>query len=301
MPIHPARAIQTVARLARELGIGTLRAAAGIVEVANAAMARALRVISVERGHDPRAFTLVAFGGAAGVHACALAAELGITRVMIPRHPGLLSAIGMAEAPLSREYTATIRRVAPSTAYLATILAPLTRRGTAELHRDGVTNPVAEAVLQMRYLGQAHEIAVALDREYRRAFDAAHLRLYGYAAPERPVEVLTLRLRMSAREPRIRPLRAIVALRRRPRGAPHAFWWDGRRVGAPLHERDALEPGVRVDGAALLVEYSSTVLVPPDWTATVDRDRNLRIARIERRAGRVAGSRAVRASRASRA
>jgi len=279
MRVDPTRAAAAIARLARQLGAGTLRTAAGVVEVANAAMARALRVISVERGHDPREFTLLAFGGAAGVHACALASELGMTRVLIPRHTGLLSAIGMAEAPLTREHALTIRRVAPSLQELHSALAPLVRRGAAELRRDGVENAVAEVSLQCRYLGQAHEISVPLEPDYRRRFDAAHLRLYGYAVPERSVEVLAIRVTTAAPERRVGRVRPVTR-RGPPGGTPeYAFWWQGHRLQARRYDRDLLALGARFAGPALIVEYSSTVLVPPDWTAAVDGAGNLRLER----------------------
>jgi N-methylhydantoinase A len=243
-------------------------------------MARALRTVSVERGHDPRDFTLVAFGGAAGVHACALATALGMREVLVPHHPGLLSAAGMAHARLARDHALTVRAVDPSFAALRGLLAPLRRRAIAELRAQGASGSLAShAFAQVRYRGQAHEIELPLSAGYRRAFDAAHARLYGHAAPERPVEVVALRLTLTDRE--AAPGRA--GRTPAPRGVSsrrtHVLVWQGRRRRVARHARATLAPGARFAGPALLVEYSSTVLVPPGWRARVDADRNLRLSR----------------------
>jgi N-methylhydantoinase A/oxoprolinase/acetone carboxylase beta subunit len=137
MRLDAARAHDALAALARRLRTDVVTAAEGVVRVANAAMARALRVISIERGHDPRSFALMAFGGAAGVHACELATELGMRDVLIPRHPGLLSAFGMADAGIARDHVVTVRAIDPVPAELARRLAALTARARAELRADG--------------------------------------------------------------------------------------------------------------------------------------------------------------------
>ena len=280
MALDAARAERVLDDLARSLGITRLAAAEGTIRVANAAMARALRVISVERGHDPRDFTLVAFGGAAGLHACELAADLGMRDVLVPLHPGLLSAAGMAEAPLARDHTLTVRLVDPAPRALAERLAPLARRGIAELRAQGVaaSRVVARRLARVRYLGQSHEIEVALDDGYRRAFDAAHARLYGHADAARAVEVVALRLALASREPAPRRSRRAPRPRSAPRGAAHGLVWRGRRLRVRRYERADLPPGTRLVGPCLLVEYSSTVLVAPGWRGLVDADGNLRLS-----------------------
>ena len=293
------RAEAAIATLARRLRTDTLAAAEGVVRVANAAMVRALRVISVERGYDPRQFTLLAFGGAAGVHACELAAELGIRTVLVPRHPGLLSAFGMADAPVARDHVATVRRMDPSPRELAERFDALAVRARAELRADGVapTRLLAFRFVRVRYAGQSHEIEVPFARDYRRRFDVAHARLYGHAAPARPAEVLTLRLTLSERERAACALDAPPARRsvdappaRRSVDAPAARRsvrpvsryvpvWRGRRIHVPRFDRDALTPGTTQRGPALLLEYSSTIFVPTGWIAAVDAHANLRITR----------------------
>ncbi len=280
MRLDPERARTAVGRLARELGLDLVRTAEGIVRVVNAAMARALRVISVERGHDPRAFTLVAFGGAAALHACELADQLGMRHVLIPRDPGVSSAAGMAAAPLSRDYLTTIRRVDPTDAELARLALPWRRRGIAALVKDGVARAriAVRAFAQVRYLGQSHEIEVTLGPGFRRRFDAAHARLYGHAAPERSVEVLALRLEVASVAAREAGPARMPARRPPPQGERHELIWRGRRTAVTRWERDALVSGTRLRGPALIVEYSSTIMIPPGWRAHVDAEGHLHLA-----------------------
>jgi N-methylhydantoinase A len=285
MRLDARRAERAVDALARALRVSRVAAAEGTIRVANAAMARALRVISVERGRDPREFTLLAFGGAAGVHACELADELGMRQVLIPRHPGLLSAVGMAEAPLARDATLTVRLVDPPAGALVRRLAPLRRHGIAELRRQGVaaSRVIARTLARVRYQGQSHEIAIPLGPDYRRRFDAEHARLYGHADATRPVEVVALQLELTAPEPAPPRRGRTPSPRPAPRTSSHALTWRGRRRRVPRYEREALPPGTRLRGPCLLVEYSSTVLVAPGWRGGVDAEGNLRLKRGGRR------------------
>lgn len=281
MTLDRARAEAAVDHLARQLRLSRIAAAEGIVRVVNAAMVRALRVISVERGHDPRGFTLMAFGGAAALHACDLASELGMRRVLVPAHPGVLSAAGMAGAPRSRDFATTVRRVNPSQRELARLAAPWQRRGIEALRREGVSRrAIACRVLALvRYVGQAHELEIALGADMRACFDAAYARAYGHADPGRAVEVLALRIEVAEREPSVRAMKKPPRARRPPAGAAHRLVWDGRSIQVARHEREALEPGTRFAGPALVVEYSSTTLVPPGWRGTVDTEGHMHLER----------------------
>jgi N-methylhydantoinase A len=188
----------------------------------------------------------------------------------------------MAAAAVARAGGLTVRRVDPSARELVRLLAPVEAEVRSELarHGDGAAALVAARFASARYLGQAHEIEVPLGPNFRRAFDAEHHRLYGQSAPERPVEVVALRVALRGRETAVRPARRPAIRRPAPRGTSHALVWQGRSRQVPLHERDALPAGAALRGPALLVEYSSTVLVAPGWEATVDRDRNLRLGRL---------------------
>src|SRR5438876_8909506 len=211
MRLDRARAERAIAPLARRLGRSVEATAAGIVRVANAAMERALRVITVERGHDPRLFTLVAFGGAGALHAAELAAAPGIRRVYVPRQPGLLSAWGVLAAELVRDHGRTLRAVAPTGGVLEAGFPAPARAAERDLRREGVRPATVERLLEVRYAGQAYEVSVPYRAGWERAFHRAHARLVGHADPRRPVEVVTLRVRARggrARLPAERPPRA---------------------------------------------------------------------------------------------
>ncbi|MCC6766437.1 MAG: hydantoinase/oxoprolinase family protein [Deltaproteobacteria bacterium] len=281
MTLDVRRAEAAIDRLARQLRLSPRRAAEGIVRVVNAAMIRALRVISVERGHDPRVCTLMAFGGAAALHACELAAELGMRRVLVPAHPGVLSAAGMAAAPRSRDFLTTVRLVDPSLAQLARLAAPWRRRGIAELRREGVSRAAigCQVIALMRYVGQSHELEVPLGTGLRGRFDAAHATAYGQAEPSRSVEVLALRVEVTGAVRRPERAARRRGGRRAPAGARHRLVWGGRGLDVARYERDALRPATRIDGPALVTEYSSTTFVPPGWRGRVDDHGHLHLER----------------------
>src|SRR5258706_9279013 len=268
MALDVARARTAIDAVARRLGRSVDATAACIVAIATAAMERALRVIRVERGYDPRTFTLVAFGGAGGLHAAALADALGMPRVLVPRHPGLLSAWGMLVAEVVRDFARTLRAVAPAEAQLRRGFAALERTARRALARERVRSTALERALDVRYAGQAYELTVPFDGTWRARFHALHRDRFGHADASRPLEVVTLRAR-------VRGGGATVPedpLPRRGRPVPVArrpVWFDGRRVATPVHRRDLLPVGWGARGPLVVCEYSATTVVPPGWRIRV--------------------------------
>jgi N-methylhydantoinase A len=247
------------------------QAADGIVRVVNAGMERAIRRISVERGHDPRDYALVAFGGAAGMHACALAAGLAMPRVLVPVHPGLLSAWGAAVADVRRDYVQTVRLLAPAPRILIGRVRALEARARRELHAEGAPAGLRVAAsLDVRYRGQSYELRIPLSARYRADFHRAHRTQYGYADEQRAVEVVNLRVSATApggpRTQRVADLRATQSSRNGFRS--HRLHWHGRWWQARTCAREALPRG-RIDGPLIITEISATTFVPPDWTARV--------------------------------
>jgi N-methylhydantoinase A len=227
-------------------------------------MERAIRRISVQRGHDPRDYTLVAFGGAGGLHACELAAEIGIRRVLLPFQPGLLSAWGALSAELQRDYVQTVRLVDADPRTLERRLDPLRARARADLRAEGAEprRMKIAALVDVRYRGQSYEIQLPMTNGYVRAFHAAHRRLYAYADEERSVEVVNVRVVASvpsSMQPQPR------AERRQQPPRPHRLRWQGRWLSSRVHDRDSLPIGRRVSGPLLITEFSATAVVPPDW------------------------------------
>ncbi len=278
--------------VAEPLGLDPLAAASGIIEIANAHMIGAMRLVSVQRGYDPRDFVLVAFGGAGPLHANALARELGIPTVLVPPSPGIASAIGMLGTDLRHEFVATrrVRLDALTPAMLDALFADFAAEGDARLTRDGVpaTDRRMLRSADLRYHGQSFELSVtvppsplsAADIEHLRAeFHASHERAYGYAAPDDPVELVNVRL--AAVGVTLKPRRAPL-----PEGGRSAaaavkgrrdVWFaeaNGFRETVVL-DRAKLLRGNAIEGPAIIEEHDASTLVHPGWTATVDEHANL--------------------------
>jgi N-methylhydantoinase A len=259
--------------------------AAGVIRVVNATMERAIRVVSIERGHDPREFTLVAFGGAGAMHACDLARGLGIPRVLVPALPGALSALGILMSDVVKDYSRTIlRRVRHQ--FAASDLEREYRR----LHDQAVQDIRAEGwrgrarelrSADLRYLGQGYEINLPFRPAMLRDFHAEHEKRFGYRHPERDLEVVTLRLRAILRPPGA-PLtvRDSRARRARPkltsaRLEKTQVIFDGKAVATPFFDRDFLPRERRFAGPAVVTEYSATTVIPPRFRFHLDRAGNL--------------------------
>ncbi len=279
MRLFPDRAVRAIGRLGRAMGCDGDDAASGVIRVVNANMARAVRLITVERGFDPRHFALLAFGGAGPMHACELAAELGIRHVILPRNPGLACAYGALNAALGREYSLTVRHSAPSYASLLRRMRPLIKRGKAEMAAQGVRAARLKIAqwADLRYRGQSFELKVPLTPRFIEDFHREHQRAFGYAARDAAVEVVNLRLAISAVEYAHRPRRIARASRApAPVGKIDALA-AGRRRPIAVYQRDQLGASVRIDGPALLVELSATAFVPPDFTLRVDDFGNIHL------------------------
>jgi N-methylhydantoinase A len=286
-----ADAAAGVEKLAESFALPPREIAAGVLRVANATMERAIRVISLERGFDPRDFTLVCFGGAGAMHAADLAAGLGIPRVLVPRAAGTLSALGMLLADYVRDYSRTLLLASDECEIgdLAAPLAALEDRARAEFaaeggaiaRQPGETPLELERTLDVRYCGQGYELNVPYGEGFIGAFHDAHERRYGYADPSRATEVVNVRLRAVAAA-------ASVAL---PRGdiesddasaamiGSQPMVSDGEEHDAALIDRELLRPGNRFEGPALVIEYSTTTVVPPGFMAHVDEWFNLILER----------------------
>jgi N-methylhydantoinase A/oxoprolinase/acetone carboxylase beta subunit len=284
MRLDAARAHAAAADSARQLKMSVLDLAEGIVKVANANMERAIRVVSVERGHDPRRFALLAFGGAGGMHACEIAQRLDIATVIVPRHAGVLSALGMLVADVTRDYSASVLRgshelTAPA---LAKRFAPLVAQGTRELQVEGFEKgrQMIERLVDVRYVGQSYEITLPFTAGYRREFDRLHGRLYGYSNEARPTEVVAVRVKATGVT--AKPRLPFAKPRRVSRPAPAAVRpgrFGGRSVKVSFYKWESLEPGARASGPAVVTGGEATIVVPPGFTFHVDGFRNVICAR----------------------
>jgi len=257
--------------------------ALGIVDVANAIMEKAIRVISVERGHDPRDYTLVAFGGAGALHACELAEALEIPRVLVPCFPGALSALGILRADVTKDLSRTVRLEVES----GTGAKPKIQRAFAALEREGRKQMRAEGFfgaavqihrsLDMRYAGQSYELNVPFAGNFISAFHRAHEKRYGYFDRTRACEVVNIRARFTGRTPKpTLPKLAPGGFSATPAlVAKSSVLFQGRRRITAIYERSRLRAGNRIAGPAIVTEYSATSLIAPDWSGRVDRTGNL--------------------------
>ena len=285
--------------------------AAGIVRVSEAEMEKAIRLISVERGHDPREFTLVAFGGAGPLHACALARALEIPRVLVPAMPGALSALGILMSDVVRDYSRTVMilvrplfaetlkafnrkgrkggakdKDAEKTTIAADIGRLLTQLETAfveletkaasEFRAEGL-NGVAKRSLDLRYAGQGYEINVAFGPNMFQEFHAAHRARYGHADEGRNIEIVNVRVRMVAAREEISLPRAEIGDPRSDRAIVKrkSVIFEGKHLETVVLKRDLLRPGNCFDGPAIVHEYSATTVVPPGCRVGVDGYSNM--------------------------
>jgi N-methylhydantoinase A len=254
--------------------------AAGILRVIDTEMERAIRVISVERGHDPREFTLVAFGGGGPLHACSLARTLRMARVLVPAMPGALSAVGILLADTVRDFSRTVMLTGAAVESCGEIYHDLERSGTAEFAEEGLEG-IAHRSMDVRYRGQGYELNVPYHphspKSSIEAFHRAHQQRYGFSDVERPVEIVNFRLRIIAADERYE-LERRTPVRGDGRAACYAerdVFFDGQFVQSRFYRRDALIPGDAVLGPAMITEYTSATALPPGCRAEVDGTGNL--------------------------
>lgn len=286
MVLDPLPAHDALNRLGRSLGLDPIQAALGVIEVINAHMERALRVISVERGRDPRDFSLLSFGGAGGLHAVALARRLAIPTVIIPPLASTLSAFGMLQADVVKDYTQTV--MLPGTTPAETIdalLDPLLSRARREVAAEGISpqDAFCETALDMRYAGQSFELPVRWrgGNTLAQDFHAAHRQAYGYDRPTAPLEIVNLRVRAVGKiqPPVIAPLPtagedptpALVGTR--------PVFLDGPcEAHIPLYRYENLLPGNRIHGPALIVREDTSILLGRGDAAVVDCYLNILVS-----------------------
>ncbi len=282
VPLHRERA-EALMREQKGPLASEVEFAAGILRVVETEMDKAIRVISVEQGYDPRDFTLVAFGGGGPLHACSLARSLRIPTVLVPSMPGALSALGILLADVVRDYSRTVMLSGYSIHALEDWFAELEQRARAEFAAEGLSG-TAEYSLDLRYRRQGYDLNVPWERsspaDSVEAFHRLHQQRYGFADPGRPIEIVNLRLHMTA------PAEPYEPLRREPMTgngstacyAKREIFFDGEFRRSRLYRRERLVPGDAIDGPAMLTEYTSATIVPPGARATVDPFENLVIA-----------------------
>jgi N-methylhydantoinase A len=282
MRLDVERARRAVENFAKQLQRQPEEVCQGILEIANANMEGAIRVISVERGYDPREFLMISFGGAGGMHAADLARRLSMPEVLVPANPGILSAFGMLISDYVQEYAQTVRLPADAltSEQAEEAFRDLESRGREAILAEGVALEDIDITrfVDMCYMGQSFELMVPFGPSFIEEFHRRHEQRYGYEDSSRPTQVVNVRVRVFG------PSGAVYEIPReleRP-GDGREAQVDTRRMfvadtwrEAPVYDRERLQPGDQFRGPALVTEYSATTLIPHDFHARIDGFRNL--------------------------
>ena len=280
------------------LRMGVLEAAAGIRRIVDIRMADEVRVFAAKRGVDLTAFTLLPFGGAGAVHAAAVAEELGMTRILVPSRPGAFSALGLLCTDVVHDYLRSeLRPLSQIDAdHAEEMFAALKTKARDDIQTEGLDAARAHysRELDLRYAGQGYELRTPLDGLFdarisaatlaaaRARFDERHARIHGHSAKDRPVELVSYRLRLRVEVPKFaqREEESSSGAAGRARKGERKVWFDGTRpLVSTLYEREKLDPGAAVTGPAIVEQLDATTAIPPGWLATVDRFRNLLLSK----------------------
>lgn len=283
MKIDRSRAIEGIKVLAEKLFLTKLETAEGILTIANEHMANAIRLMSIERGYDPRLFTLLAFGGAGPMHACALAETLSMKRVLIPKDPGTLSARGMFLADIIKDYSKTVLLKLENieNQHLEDLFSPLLKQAKVDLKKEGIDEFKIEKFLDMRYLGQSHELTIPF-AEIKSDFHADlyllftkfHKKRYLISNTNQEVEIVNIRVRATGSTKTVE-LNKKRKKTRKKKIKKQKIVFDGKSYEAIVFDRIDLHPGENFRGPALVFEFSATSIIPPFWNCKVDKESNL--------------------------
>jgi N-methylhydantoinase A/oxoprolinase/acetone carboxylase beta subunit len=289
MNIYPERSFQAVEKLAKKINKSLLKTAAGMIEIANANMEKAIRVISIERGIDPRNFALFSFGGAGGMHAAEISTHLKMSKIIIPKNAGVLSALGLLQADSIKDYSKSILRKAEefTEKELEKHFSQLRERSLKDMKEDGfeVKDVSLLPLLDLRYLGQSYEITIPFRKSSKNrkalpfvsGFHNAHQKLYAYHHAERPIEIVNLRLKAVGKSRKIK-INKFPPATKNPKKAflkKQPVYYAGKKHSTSVYERPLLEPDNEILGPALILDYESTTFLPPSFKLSVDGFLNL--------------------------
>lgn len=276
MPLDHGAAYQAIHALAQQLHLSVAHTALGIIQIVNEHMAQALRVMSIQRGIDPRPLTLVSFGGAGGLHVCALAEALGMTRALVPVHAGVLSALGMIVAPRARQLSHTVTGLLATFTDTAieSLFSPLVEQGCVELLSEGVSREQIQIQysLDVRYRGQSYTLNVPWQgiNASQQAFHQLHSKRYGHQL-DLPVELVNVRVALRAAVHSL----ALPKVERAPDAPARYVELHGMAEQVPLYSRDTLGTHQCIQGPALITETVATTYLATNWQASVDSYGNL--------------------------
>jgi len=274
-------------KICSKTGLTIEEAACGIIKLVNTEMARAIRIVTIERGLDPREFTLIAFGGAGPMHACDLAEELGIRRVVVPQAPGTFSALGLLLADYRYDFKSCILKsvseIEPE--YLEERFRELEERGAKLLKEEGFTeeNMVFLRYVDMRYARQSYELMIPAPRPItdievlKTRFLEKHHEVYGYAVENEDIVLVNVRVTAIGvtRKPTLKEITEVSCSKPEPYTYREVYFESTGWTKTPIYRRELLRPGHVVEGPAIVEDYDSTVVINPGWICKVDKYLNL--------------------------
>jgi len=287
MKIFPDKSHNILKKLSKEINKSIIETATGIIEIANANMEKAIRVISIEQGFDPRNFALFSFGGAGGMHAVEIASHLKMPKVIIPKNAGILSAIGLLLADSIKDYSKSVLKLTEEIEWkkLEGYFTALSQKSLEDMQKEGF-NPEQVRIfrfLDLRYFGQSYEITIPLTDKnshglsFVSEFHDAHQKLYSYHHHDRPVEIVNIRVKAVGINKKIR-LKKFPIENQDPRNAffkKQALFYEGKKLMASVFKRSMLKAGNMIHGPALVVDHESTTFLPPVYTLKADSFLNL--------------------------
>ncbi len=275
--LRKERALKAISLLSQKLGLSVEETALGIIRIANTIMSRALRRVSIERGHNPKDFALICFGGAGGLHACSLSKELGIKEIIIPKFAGTFSAFGLLFSPPLKDFSQTVWLEAKENKKLLNEIERLKNSALSYMKNLGfeLDNLLFEVFLDMRYKGQGFELTIPYSEDYIEAFEKEHEKQFGYKVSQFPIEVVTLRVRVKGKlfednwriekeENFYPPFRTKIFTEK---------GW----IEVPVIDWNSLKIGEELKGPALIVEKFTTLWVEEDFQVKVDDNYTLRL------------------------
>ena len=262
------------------------QAAEGVIKVANANMERALRLVSLERGFDTRRFTLVSFGGAGGLHACALAEVLKIKQILIPAYPGAFSSLGVLLADVIKDYRKTVMLSGANqtSRNLTKQFSSLKKQAQIEMRHEKIAPSLLEfkRSLGLRYQGQSFELEVEFNDQWEGAendFHQLHQKRYGHSNPRASVEIVNLHLRAigTTQKPEL-PKNRVNKQQAQPESKIE-IWSNGSKAKMNLYDRSKLKSGAIISGGGLVIEYGSTTMIERGWEGNIDAGGNLMLVK----------------------
>ncbi|MGQ9679241.1 MAG: hydantoinase/oxoprolinase family protein [Candidatus Bathyarchaeia archaeon] len=288
MQIFPEYSKIAFKSLGEKIGVSPEYAAESVIQIANSMMAKILKIVSVERGFDPRKFTLMVFGGAGPMHACALAEDLQIRKIIIPPNPGMFSALGLLAADFFHDFVKGVMKTIDELEIdrIEKYFLKMEEEGGMILASEGIEQDRMRflRMIDFRYLGQSYELTIDTEKPFSSNalnsavlnFHSKHRDVYGYSMMSERVEVVSIRVRAIGEVPK--PfLQKTSTIRQAPRKELRRVFFEDLKswVETPVYDRDRLTPGFQINGPAIVEQYDSTSVIYPDWSGTVDGYCNL--------------------------